>query len=347
MRHPSPGKRYRMPSGSIRSMMTQTLFPPLEPYQQGMLDVGDGHRLYFEECGDPAGVPVIFLHGGPGSGCSANHRRFFDPRRYRIVLFDQRGCGRSVPRGCLHHNTTAHLVADIERLRKHLGIDAWLVFGGSWGSSLALAYAAAHKSACKGLLVRGIFLTGQADLEWMFQQTAQLLPEEWQRFAAVAPKRRRRALLDWLGKTLEKASREEALKAVLAWVRFEDAAMRYGSAVPEPVVPGEVDASEAERLLDKYRLQAHYLLRRCFLGEAVVLDAAARCQGMPVLILHGRLDVVCRPENAWRLHRTLHSSAFRMVEATGHSPFDVPMATALVSATNHFAAQGDFAGWPG
>ena len=326
-------------------MTTQTLFPPIEPYARGRLDVGDGHALYFEECGNPAGLPVVFLHGGPGSGCSASHRRFFDPLRYRIVLFDQRGCGRSTPRGEVRHNTTAHLVADIEALRQHLGIESWLVFGGSWGSSLALAYGAAHKVACRGLLLRGVFLTGQADLDWMFQQTGQLLPEEWLRFAETAPKRRRKNLLDWLDRTLREGAGEQALAAVLAWVRFEDALMRYGMAMPAPMAAEQVDDVEAARLLDKYRLQAHYLVRRCFLGDAAVLDAAARCHGLPVLILHGRLDVVCRPENAFRLNRTLHGSRFRMVEATGHSPFDAPMAAALVSATEHFAAHGDFKAW--
>lgn len=331
---------------SIRRMNANVedvaLYPPLEPYAKGMLDVGDGHSVYFEQCGSPDGEPVVFLHGGPGSGCAPRHRRFFDPARYRIVLFDQRGCGRSTPRGELRHNTTAHLVADIERLRAHLGIARWLVFGGSWGSSLGLAYCAQHKAACSSAILRGIFLTARRDVDWFFQDMRALLPDAWARFAGIAPKRRRRDLLAWYAERVGAGDRTAAFAAVREWVRWEDALMQPGRAVTPSAEP---DADEAQRLIDKYRLQSRYLLRECYLGERHLLDCAARMHGIPTAILHGRLDLVCKPEAAWRVHQTLHGSRLRLVDGAGHSPFDAPMAQALVEATGHFLEHGDFAGW--
>lgn len=324
--------------------MTDALFPPITPFHHDFLDVGQGHSLYFEQCGNPQGLPVVFLHGGPGSGCSEQHRRFFDPARYRIILFDQRGCGRSTPRGELRHNQTDLLLADIETLRRHLGVERWLVFGGSWGSSLALAYGAAQRESCLCLIIRGIFLTGRADLDWFFQQAGQFLPEAWQRLAAVAPKRRRQQLLYWLEKTLKTGSAQAASTAALTWQAYEEAAMAFGR-TPPTSVPVPPDAAAMARLLDKYRLQAHYLNRRCFLGEAQVLAAAAHCRGLPCLILHGRRDLVCRPENAWRVHHTLGGSQLEMVEDAGHSPFDPAMAARIVAATRHFADFGDFSRW--
>ena len=331
---------------SIRRMNLVTqglaLYPPIEPFMSGMLDVGDGHAVYFEQCGIPDGMPVVFLHGGPGSGCVARHRCFFDPARYRIVLFDQRGCGRSTPRGELRHNTSAHLLADIERLRAHLGIERWLVFGGSWGSSLGLAYCAAHKAACSGAILRGIFLTGRRDVAWFFEDMKQQLPDAWQRLADHAPRRRRRDLLAWYVERIGGDDRDAALAAVREWMRWEDALTQPGrtvTALPSPC------GDEALRLIDKYRLQGHYLLRGCFLGDKRLLDCAARMHGLPTAILHGRLDFVCRPEAAWRVHHTLHGSRLRLVEGAGHSPFDPPMAQALVEAADHFLVHGGFSGW--
>lgn len=308
-----------------------------------MLEAGDGHCLYFEQCGNPDGLPVVVLHGGPGSGCTPQQRRFFDPDRFRIVLFDQRGCGRSTPRGAIADNTTDHLVADIERLRGHLGIDRWLVFGGSWGSSLAIAYAAAHGGACLGLILRGIFLTGRADLDWFFRGSAQFLAEDWTRFAAIAPGRR---LLDHCAEVLapEIEPGEAAFTAVRAWAAYEAAALHFGLERPQPIPTA--DFIEVRRLVDKYRIQSHYLTRQCFLGEARLLHLARRCGDLPTAILHGRRDLICRPLNAWRLHRSMPHSRLRMVENSGHNPFEPAMSTALVAATRHFARHFDFAEWP-
>lgn len=316
-------------------------FPAIEPWQQGRLDVGDGHTLYFEQCGNPAGVPVVFLHGGPGSGCSPRHRRLLDPARFRVVLFDQRGCGRSTPRGECGHNTTTDLIADIERLRAHLGIPRWLVLGGSWGSSLALAYCAAHRDACLGAILRGVFLTGHGDLEWFFETAGDLVPDGWAQFAAVAPRDRRARLKEWLFETVGGADRALALETVRHWMRWEET---LGAGVPVSDLP-ELDDDAAQACLDKYRLQAHYLSNECFLGEAALLDRARAIAGLPVAILHGRLDRVCRPVNAWRLHLALRGSRLQFVDGAGHSPFDAPMAAALAAVGTHFATHGDFAGW--
>lgn len=333
---------------SIRRMNAvtedQALYPPIEPFASGMLDVGDGHRMYFEQCGVPDGLPVVFLHGGPGSGCVARHRRFFDPARYRIVLFDQRGCGRSTPRGELKHNTSAHLLADIERLRTHLGIERWLVFGGSWGASLGLAYCAAHKASCSGAILRGVFLTGRRDVAWFFDEAGQLLPDAWQRLADHAPKRRRRDLLAWYVKQISGEDRDAALAAVAQWMRWEESLTQPGRAPPALPTPA---GDEVQRLIDKYRLQGHYLMRECFLGDKRLLDCAAQMHGLPTAILHGRLDFICRPEAAWRVHHTLHGSRLRLVDGAGHSPFDPPMARALVEATDHFLSHREFSGWGG
>jgi proline iminopeptidase len=319
------------------------LYPPSEPHAQGWLPEDRGHRVYWEECGNPAGLPVVFIHGGPGSGASPAHRRFFDPAGYRSVLFDQRGCGRSAPRGELRHNTPDQLIADLERLRAHLGIARWLVVGGSWGAALALAYAARHKAACLGLILRGMFLTGRRDLEWFFAGAGALLPDAYALLAAPVPRSRRRDLLGWYAATLKGGEQDAALRAVAHWMAWEAALARPGLA---PAGLPAIGADEVPGLLDKYRLQAHYLQRQCFLGEARLLDCAARLHGLPTLLLHGRLDLVCRPENAWRVHRTLHGSRLALVEGAGHSPFDPPMAAAVVGATDHFLRHGDFAGFP-
>jgi proline iminopeptidase len=253
------------------------------------------------------------------------------------VLFDQRGSGRSRPPGETRHNHTGELVADIERLRAHLGIVRWLVFGGSWGAALAAAYAAAHPSACAGALLRGIFLTGRRDLEWFFGGAADLFPEEWERFAGAAPKRHRRNLLHWLARTFESGSADDQQRAAAAWQAWEQC---LGGSPPVEPPAGEA----LERLVAKYRVQSHYLARRCFLGEARVLRDVSLLRGFPVAFVHGRQDLVCRPENAWRASRTLSGSRLIWVDGAGHDPFHPAMARALARATDRYAAHGDFGG---
>ncbi len=320
------------------------LFPPSLPLAHGLLDVGDGHRLYFERCGHPAGLPVLFVHGGPGSGCSPRHRQLFDPARFHVVLFDQRGCGRSTPRGGCHANTTRELVEDIERLRLHLGIERWLVFGGSWGAALAVAYCSAYPQACLGAILRGSFLTGLADLDWFFgpEGAGAICAEAWSELCAALPEAAEGRALAGLSAALGGTCEHSATHAAQAWAAWEDAVI--APAQPAPPPPARDDKALAA-LIDKYRVQAHYLAHRCFLDEDGVLDAARRMTGIPTAIVHGRLDLVCRSRNALRLHQALPGSRLRLVDGAGHSPFEPAMARALMEALEHFAVHGDFSRW--
>jgi proline iminopeptidase len=314
------------------------LYPPSEPWMTDWLDVGDGHRLYYEQCGQPGGDPVLFLHGGPGSGCSPRHRQLFDPARCRVVLFDQRGCGRSQPRGSVQANTSAHLVADIERLRQQLGIERWLVVGGSWGAGLALAYAAAHPAACAGLIVRGVFLGRPSDLDWFFRQAGALLPGAWAALAAQAPADAQADLLGWLHAGLQG---EQALRYAAAWEAWE-ASLSQQQRVPART---GLTPDEAAALVDKYRVQSHYLSHGCFWGETDLLARARGLAAVPSAILHGRLDTICRPQAAQDLHQQLPGSRLQWVEGCGHSPFEPAMARALTQAVAHHATHGDFTRW--
>lgn len=321
------------------------LFPPITPLEHGLLDVGDGHRLYFERCGNPDGLPVLFLHGGPGSGCSPRQRQLFDPTRFHVVLFDQRGCGRSTPRGGCHGNTTRELIDDIERLRLHLGIERWMVFGGSWGAALAVAYCSTYPQACLGAILRGSFLTGQADLDWFFgaEGAAAICADAWSTFCTVLPEAAEGRALATLCAGVSSAIDTRATHTAEAWAAWEDALIAPGQTPPAPPVRSAADQAA---LIEKYRVQAHYLAHRCFLGEEAVLEAAARMAGTPTAILHGRLDLVCRARNALRLHAALPGSRLLLVDSAGHTPFDPPLTRALLGALAHFAQHRDFKHWP-
>lgn len=339
--------RIRPPNRASIANMNMTrlsdgLYPPLEPDGVGWLEVGEGHRIYFEQCGQPGSLPVLMLHGGPGSGSSPRHRRLLDPGQCRLTLFDQRGCGRSQPRGALHANTSDHLVADIEQLRRHLGVERWLVVGGSWGAGLALAYAAAHPASCLGLVLRGVFLGRHSDLEWFFQQAGQLVPDAWAALARQAPASARGDLLHWLGAGLLGDLPLVALERAHAWRDWEAAlSARRMTSLPPPL-PG---TEEAAALLDLYRVQSHYLLEGCFWGEASLLERARSLDRMPTAILHGRLDWICRPQAAWELHQAVPGSRLQWLGACGHSPFEPAMARAFDQAVAHYALRGDFRGW--
>jgi proline iminopeptidase len=303
------------------------LHPPTEPYDSGWLDAGEGHRLYYEQCGQPAGQPLLFLHGGPGSCCSPRHRRLFDPARHRLVLFDQRGCGRSRPLGGTAANTSAHLVADIERLRAHLGIARWQVVGGSWGAALALAYAAAHPAACSALVLRAPFLGRQSDLDWFFRDARQFAPQAWDQLQRQAPPAQRHDLLRWLHTGLQEDEAHAALPYAQAWQAWEAAlAGEAAAAAPDPVA-----------LVARYRVQGHYLVHGCFWGTAPLLARAATLSSVPATILQGRLDLVCRPQAAWELHAALPGSRLLWLDHCGHSLFEPAMATALAKAVEDSA----------
>lgn len=306
------------------------LHPPLEPFDSGRLNVSDGHVLYYEQCGRPDGVPLVFLHGGPGSGCSPRHRQLFDPA-YRAVLFDQRGCGRSRPRGAVQANTSAHLLGDIERLRRHLGITRWLVVGGSWGGGLALAYAAEHPTACAGLLLRAPFLGRREDLDWFFRDARQFAPDAWDALARQAPTAAHADLLAWLHAGVHDGAPAPARACALAWQAWEWALLQEPGPAPAP--------ADAGALIDKYRVQSHYLVNGCFWGERPLLTRAATLGRVPGIILQGRHDLICRPLGAWDVYAAWPGSRLRWVEGCGHSPYEPAMVAALARALRELAGE--------
>jgi proline iminopeptidase len=327
------------------------LHAPQEPYATGMLDVGDGHSVYYEQCGQPQGLPIVVLHGGPGSSFSARHRQLFDLQRYRVVLFDQRGCGRSLPRGRVQANTSDHLVADIEQLRQHLGVESWLVVGGSWGAGLALAYAAAHPAACKALVLRGVFLGRASDLDWFFQQAQQQLPDAWAALAQQAPPAARTHLMHWLCTSVSSGQPQEALAAACAWDAWETAMSQRKSTPPADAMRGASPAAAlptgdaAQALLEKFRVQSHYLMHGCFWDGNDLLARASALGAVPTAIVHGRLDWICLPQAAWELHQNLPGSRLQWLDGCGHSAFEPAMARAMADAIAHYAIHGQFAGW--
>jgi proline iminopeptidase len=318
------------------------LYAPQEPYAIGMLDVGEGHSVYYEQCGQPDGLPIVVLHGGPGSSFTAKHRQLFDLQRFRVVLFDQRGCGRSLPRGSVQANTTDHLVADIEQLRQLLGIERWLVVGGSWGAGLALAYAAAHPQACMGLVLRGVFLGRVSDVDWFFQQASQLLPDAWAALVQRAPPSEHANMLHWLCTTVSGGQPQAALAAASAWDTWETAMSQRKNTLPAAALPA---GEAAQVLLDKFCVQSHYLMNHCFWGSKSLLTRAATLAAVPTAIVHGRLDWICLPQAAWDLHQTVPGSRLQWLDGCGHSPFEPAMARAMANAIAHYATHGQFATW--
>ena len=293
-----------------------------------LLPVGDGHQLYVEIWGKPAGEPVLVLHGGPGSGCTPRFRELYDPTRHYVVFFDQRGAGRSLPAGEIRANTTADLIADIERLRRHLGIARWRVTGGSWGATLALAYAAAHREATSGVVVRSVFMPGAGNLAWFFQGLAAVRPDGWRVFSAALPEAGGGDLLAALQARLNGTDVAEAREAALAWRRYE-------LAIAEPSAPDVLlTAAELDRLVLKYRVQAHYLVAGCFVDEAAFLDACASLSNLPVTLIHGRLDLVCPPANVERIHARIAHSDLVWIDGCGHEAFHPAMVAAWQDALN-------------
>ena len=316
------------------------LFPPISPDKTGYLDVGHGHQIYFEQCGARSGVPVVFLHGGPGSGCHAQHRQLFDPQRFRVLLFDQRGCGRSKAKDALTHNTSQDLVQDIEALRQHLGIERGLVVGGSGGAGLGLAYAHAHPAQCLGLLLRGVFLGRGQDLHWFFQDMRQLLPDAWAELAKPVPPARQGHLFEYLHEGLNSHDPAKALACALAWQAWERAVTARQFVAVEDPPPLSQKAAELQA---KYKLQSHYLSHACFWSDMPLLERAQSLpRSLPVALVHGRLDWVCRPQSAWELHAHLAHSQLIWLDACGHNQFEPEMVRAAVQLLDRFATHGHF-----
>ncbi|MDC0717145.1 prolyl aminopeptidase [Nannocystis bainbridge] len=314
----------------------RTLYPELEPYNAGFLQVSDLHSVYFEESGNPDGKPAVFLHGGPGGGTVPDQRRFFDPERYRIVLFDQRGCGKSTPHAELQDNTTWDLVADIERVREHLNVQKWLVFGGSWGSTLALAYAQKHPRRVTEMVLRGIFLLRRSELKWFYQDGASsLFPDAWERFLAPIPAAERGDLMKAYHRRLTSDDPALRLEAARAWSVWE-ASTSYLQVNSEQIER----AGEDEFSLAFARIEAHYFVHRGFLErENQLIENVPRIRNIPAVIVQGRYDVVCPAQNAWDLHRAWPEAELRFVDDAGHSAFEPGILHELVAATDRFAGR--------
>lgn len=299
-----------------------------EPFNQGFLSQQEGHSIYFEEYGSPSGLPVVFLHGGPGSGCSPRHRQLFNPRTTRVVFFDQRGCGRSLADNPLHANTTQHLINDIERLRKHLEIERWLVVGGSWGATLGLAYANMHRHACLGAVLRGVFLARTSDLNWFFQDAQCLLPDAWNTFAQHIPAQHRLQIGSYLFEQTLHDVNNVSLPIVRAWQNWESSLTQRHHIQATT----ELSAEEKQILVTKYKVQSHYLSHQCFFSSGGVLSQISNLKDLPIHLLHGRLDWICLPQAAWDLHQALPQSRLQWIDDAGHNPFEPALFKAMVLA---------------
>lgn len=312
------------------------LFPPIEPYRTHRLAATPPHVLYVEESGNPRGVPVLFVHGGPGAGCEAYHRRFFDPQHYRIVLFDQRGAGRSTPHACLEHNTTQALIADMEQIRTTLGIERWFLFGGSWGSTLSLAYAQAHPARVRGLALRGIFLCRPHEIHWFYQQGAsRLFPDYWQDFLAPIPPAERGDLVAAYHRRLTGVAGEEQLACARAWSLWEG---RTATLLPRAAVTDFF--GDPHTALSLARIEAHYFVHDSFLAPNQLLENVSRLVGIPGVIVHGRYDVICPVENAYQLKQAWPQARLEIVADAGHSASEPGITAALVRATNEWRQLG-------
>ena len=331
------GSRYNHPMSHdpARGRATRRpLHPPIEPRRAGWLRVSPRHEIYWEESGNPRGKPVVFLHGGPGAGADPRARRFFDPTRYRIVVFDQRGCGRSRPHASLEDNTTWHLVADIEQLRAHLEIEHWQVFGGSWGSTLALAYAQAHPRRVSELVLRGIFMLRKQEIDWFYQQGASaLFPDRWEDYVAAIPRGERADLLAAYYRRLTSPNRATRVRAARAWSVWEAA-----TSFLRPDESAIANWAREDFAVAVARIECHYFVNKGFLRtEDQLLRDVRRIRHIPAVIVQGRYDVVCPMATAWDLHRAWPEADFRLVPDAGHSAFEPAITHELVAATDRFA----------
>jgi proline iminopeptidase len=313
----------------------EALYPPAEPFKTGVLDTGDGHLLYWELCGNPQGKPAVFLHGGPGAGCSADHRRLFNPERYCVLLFDQRGCGRSRPLASLDNNTTWHLVADMERLRKMLGVEQWLVFGGSWGSTLALAYAQTHADRVSQLVVRGIFTLRESEVHWYYQEGASwLFPDLWEGFIAPIPVEERDDLVAAHHKRLTGSDPVAQLASARAWSLWEGETIRL---LPDPANTDKY--SDDAFSLAFARIENHYFVNKGWMDEGQLIRDAHKLAHIPGVIIQGRYDVCTPARTAWDLHRAWPQAEFHIVPDAGHAFNEPGILAKLMEATDRFSSQ--------
>lgn len=315
---------------AVRSTET-ILFPPLEPYAQGRLQVDDLHTLYWEECGNPNGLPVVYLHGGPGAGCSPTHRRFFDPDAWRIILFDQRGAGRSTPLAETRQNTTELLIDDIERIRKLRGIERWHVFGGSWGSTLGLAYAETHPERCLGLMLRGIFLFRQKEIDWFLDGIRAVFPEAWRDLAAIIPPDERHDLGAAYARRFTGTDDVVRRRAARVWLAFE---RRCSTLMPSETALVADDGDPAA--LAVALLESHYFTKNRPTPDTQLLDNIDRLRAIPGAIVQGRYDMICPIATADELHHAWPEASYEIIPDAGHSALDPSLCAALVALTERF-----------
>ena len=316
------------------------LYPPIEPFAQHMLDVGDDHRVYMEQCGNPSGIPVVVLHGGPGGGCSPSMRRYFDPTRYHIILFDQRGCGKSRPHASVEHNTTWHLVRDIEMIREHLGLERWIVFGGSWGATLSLIYAQTHPERTAALVLRGVFLMMQRELDWFYGGGAgQFWPEAWEKFERLVPEDERADMIAAYHKRLFSDDAVMEVRFARAWAGWENALASMAS----NGVSGESPAEYARAFS---RLENHYFVNKGFLEEdGHILNRMDRLRDVPGYIVQGRYDMICPPKSANSLNKCWDRSQIQMVPRAGHALSEPGISAALIQIMDKIAESPTLAGF--
>ncbi len=311
----------------------KTLYEPIEPYDTGMLPVSTVHTIYYEQCGNPEGQPVIFLHGGPGGGIVPEYRRFFDPKAYRVVLFDQRGSGNSTPHASLEDNTTWHLVSDIERLREHLGIESWQVFGGSWGSTLSLAYAQTHPERVRQLVLRGIFLCRRKEIQWFYQEGASAIyPDVWEEYVRVIPEAERGDFLTAYHRRLTSDDEAVQLEAARAWSIWEGSTSKL---FPDPDVADHF--GDAKFALAFARIECHYFMNNAFFDtDNYLIENVDKIRHIPAVIVQGRYDVVCPMMSAWELHRAWPEAELHITPDAGHSVTEPGNISALIEATDKF-----------
>ena len=308
------------------------VYPKIEPYDQQELAVSELHTVYFEQCGNPNGQPILFIHGGPGGGAGPIHRQLFDPEHYRIILVDQRGCGRSKPNAELRENNTQNLIDDFEKIRQLIGIERWILFGGSWGSTLSLAYAQAHPEVPQGLILRGIFLGRQTEDDWIFSENgaANLFPDEWEVFKNHIPKEEQHDLFLAYYKRMTGDDAVAVQKAADIWAKFETAMSRVE--VPE----SDYEYIGSEEALALGRIECHYFYNKLFLEENQLLDNIDKIRHLPAAIVHGRYDVICKLETAWTLHKAWPEAELHIIPASGHSAMEPKITKKLVEITNEF-----------
>ena len=317
-----------MPAAEVRE-----LYPPIEPYHSFTLPVSETHTIYVEECGNPGGRPVVFLHGGPGGGVTPNYRRFFDPQKWRVILFDQRGCGRSTPFAELRENTTWHLVSDIESIRTQLGIERWVVFGGSWGSTLALTYAQTHPERVESLILRGIFTLRRREIEWFYQDGAgRIFPDAWREYLAPIPVDERHDLLQAYYRRLTSNDADVRLAAARAWSIWEGSTSKL---YPDPAFAAGFGSEQFA--LAFARIECHYFVNRGFFErDDQILQNVDRIRNIPAVIVHGRYDVVCPLANAYDLYELWPEADLQIIPDAGHSAMEPGIRTALLNATDRF-----------